>query len=91
MRLKFNAIHVLINNAGIIKANFLTGMLNVSYKRKTLLHVTLLYLYVLLESSKGEIQELFDLNVVATAIVMREAIKCMRDSKVRSHIIVLNR
>ncbi|KAL7730335.1 hypothetical protein ACLKA6_016581 [Drosophila palustris] len=63
---RFHCIHVLICNAGIIKANFLS------------------------ESSTKDIKELFDLNVVATASCLREALRHMAKIKVPCHIVVIN-
>ncbi|KAM8706541.1 hypothetical protein ACLKA7_010756 [Drosophila subpalustris] len=63
---RFHCIHVLICNAGIIKANFLS------------------------ESPTKDIKELFDLNVVATASCLREALRHMAKIKVPCHIVVIN-
>lgn len=48
--------------------------------------------YVLLkESTAKDIRDLFDLNVVATSICLREGVKLMRASQAKGHIIIMNR
>lgn len=62
----FPPITILVCNAGMLKANFIS------------------------ESSGKDMRELFELNVVATSICLREGLKQMRASKVKGHIIIMN-
>lgn len=44
----------------------------------------------LIESSTSDLQSLFDLNVVASCVCVREVIKLMRANRTKGHIIILN-
>ncbi|KAI8122960.1 hypothetical protein FF38_09615 [Lucilia cuprina] len=65
IRTTYGTISILICNAGIIKANFLT------------------------ESTSKELKDLYDLNVYATTICLREGLKLMATAT-KGHIIVMN-
>ncbi|XP_004523201.1 farnesol dehydrogenase [Ceratitis capitata] len=62
----FPPLTILVCNAGMLKANFIS------------------------ESTGKDIKDLFDLNVVATSICLREGLKLMRTNKSQGHIIVMN-
>ncbi|XP_011204494.2 farnesol dehydrogenase [Bactrocera dorsalis] len=66
VRENFPPITILVCNAGMLKANFIS------------------------ESPGKDIKALFDLNVVATSICLREGVKLMSASKVKGHIIIMN-
>lgn len=46
--------------------------------------------HFLIEGKTEDFKEIFDLNVMASCVCVREAIKCMRDRKVKGHVILLN-
>uniref|UniRef100_A0A1A9W2U3 Dehydrogenase/reductase SDR family member 11 n=1 Tax=Glossina brevipalpis TaxID=37001 RepID=A0A1A9W2U3_9MUSC len=65
---KFTTFQILICNAGMVKANFLS------------------------ESPSADVKQLYDLNIFATTICLREGLRIMRSTpNLKYHIIIMNR
>lgn len=95
---EYGRLDVLVNNAGVIKSDLVLGMRSTrpSICPKFFLSQKLHLLDFRvsggrLDGHTCDFKNIFDVNVIAACICIREAVKLMRTNDTFGHIIVLNR
>lgn len=94
VRETFGRLDVLVNNAGILKATFVLGIVGVILVLIAFFFVVFVShvkFYSHLGADVKDYKEVFDVNVIAACICIREGVKLITETGGIGHIIIINR
>lgn len=83
----FSRLDVFVNNAGIIKSDFILGKKHGPFHEK----YEILKLAYFSEGQTSDFKKVFDVNVISACVCIRESVKLIKASGNGGHIIVINR